>query len=106
MRGFRGESSMKWLFLFTVSKLKLEFGMLVFVKGGKPEESEKYPQSKGEPTTNSTQVWEAPLPLGIQTNASLSSREETKIPKSPTHLRHKTYDSMPSKADILKVGMF
>ena len=83
MMGFRGESSMRWLFLSTVSKLKLEFGMLVFVKGGKPEESEKYPQGKGEPTTNSTQVWEAPLPLGSRPMPHFLAERRQKYPNPP-----------------------
>ena len=83
MMVFRGESSMRWLFLSTVSKLKLEFGMLVFVKGGKPEESEKYPQSKGEPTTNSTQVWEATLPLGSRPMPHFPAERRQKYPNPP-----------------------
>ena len=41
--------------------VELEFGMLVFMEGGKPENPETWKKTLGarrEPTTNSTHIWQ------------------------------------------------
>ena len=45
--GFSSGTSTRWLFVHYF-QIELEFGVLVFVEGGKPENPEKNPRSKDE----------------------------------------------------------
>ena len=45
--GFSSGTSTRWLFVHCF-QIELEFGVLVFVEGGKPENPEKNPRSKDE----------------------------------------------------------
>ena len=45
--GFSSGTSTRWLFVHCF-QIELEFGVLVFVVGGKPENPEKNPRSKDE----------------------------------------------------------
>ena len=57
--GFSSGTSTRWLFVHCF-QIELEFGVLVFVEGGKPENPEKNPRSRNEnqqqtqPTCRST----------------------------------------------------
>ena len=42
-----GGTSTEWLFIHCF-RIELEFGMLIFVEGGKPENPEKNPRSRDE----------------------------------------------------------
>jgi len=61
--------------------VKLEFGVLVFVEGGKPKNPEKNPRSKARKITNSTHI-QCMASGGNQTRATLVGGEPSH-PYSP-----------------------